>query len=452
MMRNLIALFSLGLCMPAMAVNVLSTNFDPHKYDLGRDSILSGDFGYTSNELVQDVGNVPGNRSFGFLNFKYQSADSSNTYKGFEVVSKVNDQQVLEYSIKEALLEFRYSRSRVALGRTNLEWSHVDKIWGLGKVNNRINFNHFEPGQEGLVGVFYDEKLSNGFNIGLFGSLVYVPEMSQGMVVDNSKGTIECRTAWCDAPSPSARIDNRDVPIYYNVNYPDVEDVVFKPSFGMQMGYSYEKFHMNAFYLKKPENEISVLAEIVVEPDVSQIDVDVTPQFYYHDVKGGNLELQVTDNLKIFGSGISTIPNKYPTGDNPYIQYTGIKPKKKREDYLSGGAAYSNGDLKVQLGYIARVSEFDTESDILVNYPRWNQAAHFSFSKYFSRKIFVALDHKYDMLTEDRLTMFKTSYSFGPSVVASLGVNVIGTNPSEESFWTKFENNDSVYSSLKYTF
>ena len=109
-------------------------------------------------------------------------------------------------------------------------------------------------------------------------------------------------------------------------------------------------------------------------------------------------------------------------------------------------------NLRSHLGYIARVSEFDTENDILVNYPRWNQAVHFSASKDFSRKIFVHLDYKYDMLTEDRLTMFRTSYSFGPSVVASFGVNVIGTNQSEESYWTKFENNDSVYSSLKYSF
>ena len=157
-------------------------------------------------------------------------------------------------------------------------------------------------------------------------------------------------------------------------------------------------------------------------------------------------------NTKLYASAISIVPEKIPDSDIPYIEYTSIKPRKLQEDYLSGGAIYDNGSFKTHLGYIARVSEYDRENDVLAGYPRWNQAGHIALDFSLTRKIGVMLDYKYDILTEDRLTMFKTSYRFGPNVVAAMGVNIIGTNPDEESFWSQYENNDSVYSSFKYTF
>lgn len=448
-------LLALLMCMtgPAFAVsmNLSSTNYNVEK-DSKLDSVLTGDFAFQYSDFVEDVGDVTGNRHHGSLNIQYKSFSDENVYKSLHLKSRINDQEVLQYSIKEALVEKRYSNSRLALGRTTLNWSYQDQIWGLGKINNRVNFDYFEPGQEGLVGVFYDKKYKNGFDISAFGSFVYIPELSQGMVIDKDKGTITCKTKWCNAPNASAEIQDKDVPIYYDVNYPDVSDVVQKYSVGLKVGYTYGPLHMNTFALRKPENSLSVLAEVVAEPDLSVINVEVTPQFYYHDVRGGNVELSLNDHLKIYGSGVSVNPNSYPDGERQLIEYTGIKPNKKAEDYLGGGAIYNDGDIKAHAGYIARVSDFDIEEEVLVEYPRWNQAMHLAFSKNITRKLFVGLDYKYDMLTEDRLTMFKSSYSVRPSVVATFGVNIIGTNEDKDSFWSKYENNDSVYSSLKYTF
>jgi hypothetical protein len=378
--------------------------------------------------------------------------NSENTYKGFEIKTRINNEEILQYSLKEAVIDFRYSNSRLALGRTSLDWSYADKIWSLGKINNRINFDYFEPEEEGLIGIFYDKQYKSGIDVSLFTSFVYVPETSQGLVIDKDNRAVTCKTAWCDAPVSSTDLDGKDVPIYYDVNYPDISDAIFRYSAGLKFGAQMGQFYASAYYIRKPENEVSVAAEISAPPNVSEINVEVTPQFYYHDVKGANLEFRINEEAKLYASSISIVPEKYPDGDEPYIQYTGIKIKKKKEDYISTGLIYDNGDLKSHLGYIARVSDFDTENDVLVNYPRWNQAIHVSGSKKLTRKVFVHLDCKYDMITEDRLAMFKTSYSFGPSVVASLGVNIIGTNQSKESYWTKFENNDSVYSSLIYSF
>lgn len=452
---QLALVFSLGNTYAIdLDVNETSVNYNPkEKRSFFKRNNFSGDFGIQTNGLVQNVGEVPGNKYYGEMEFRYQYKSEKNNYIGLEFDSRINDEDVFEYSLSEAVVEFNFSRSRLALGRTNLEWSYTDNVWGLGKINNRKNFDYFEPGREGLVGFFYDHKFLNGLDISLFASGVYIPEMSQGLIVDKERGTIQCRSAWCSAPSASAEVEGRRVPIYYNVKYPDASDVVFRHSVGFRLGFALdEKFYMSFYQLHKPENSTSVTAEVSVEPDLSVINAEVTPQFYYHDVRGTNVEYRFNNHIKLYASGISTIPNNTPDSDEPLIKYTGIKPKKKKETYLSSGIFYKNLDWSAHAGYIARISEFDTESDILVDYPRWNQAINIGIKKKFTRKIQVALDLKYDMLTEDRLTMFKTDYFISPSIVAALGVNVIGTNKSKESFWSKYENNDSLYSSLKYIF
>ena len=56
------------------------------------------------------------------------------------------------------------------------------------------------------------------------------------------------------------------------------------------------------------------------------------------------------------------------------------------------------------------------------------------------------------MLTDDRLTMLKATYSYKPNIVGSLGMNMIGTDENQKSFWSDYKNNDSVYGSVKYKF
>ncbi len=155
---------------------------------------------------------------------------------------------------------------------------------------------------------------------------------------------------------------------------------------------------------------------------------------------------------RAYVGALSITPNTYPDGFDPKIVYTGLKPKKKKEDYIGWGTFYTGERLKGALHYVARVSEYNLDNDTLVEYPRWNQAWNISLSSLITRKINVAFDYKYDMLTEDRLTMFSASYIVSPYMLASAGVNMIGTKGDGKSYWSDFTNNDSVYGSLKVKF
>jgi hypothetical protein len=418
------------------------------------DSLLTGDVSFTSNQWLEEVGEVVGNKHFGEFNLDYKSSVQNEMNKTFSFKSRVNDQEQLMFSIPEANIEYVFGNSRLVLGRTILDWGMLDGNWGLGKLNNRVNFDGFEPRQEGLTGIALNYfNRDTGFKVSVFGSVLYVPETNPGVKIDKENGTITCQNPWCKAPAPTADIgDGKIIPIRYDVEYPEISDVVFRYSIGARIGYDKGAYAIEAYQMVKPENQLSVTAEIAYDAQETKIFANITPQFYYHNVTGMDLKIRPTKYLTAYGSAYRVVPNKYPDGNEPYIQYTGLKPQKKMEEYAGTGLIFNNDKVSASVNYIARISDFDIENDPLVEYPRWNQAYHFNFSTRLTRKLSVAFDYKYDMLTEDRLTMYKANYELRPNVMVSLGANIIGTSDANRSYWSDFTNNDSFYTSFKYIF
>ncbi|MEX0799510.1 MAG: hypothetical protein WD025_08695 [Bacteriovoracaceae bacterium] len=446
-----------GALAAGMSSNIyssrLSTDFDSKAFKKDKNSNLSGDFTMRNNQLVEEVGDVVGNQYWGDLNLEYSSGGGHDLIKKFSMSGRVNNEEQLLYSIPEAYLRYKWDESTLTFGRSVLEWGYLDALWGFGKINNRKNFDFYEPGLEGLTGIMYQREAS-GMSFSLFGSLVYVPEMNPGQNYDEDKGTVTCQNPWCRPQAQTAPIDeDNEVPIFYNIEYPEVTDVVFRYSAGAHLALDLGPVEIEAYGVRKPENQVSVMAEVYYENESQMAFVDVTPQIYYHDVLGANMKVKLADQITAYGGGMSVTPNTYPDGsDHEIIEYTGLKPKKKKEDYLGAGAFYENERLKGGIHYVARVSPYDLEDDLLVEYPRWNQAYNINISSLLTRKLSVAFDYKYDMLTEDRITMFSGSYNVSSNMMASAGVNMIGTSDDVDSFWSDFSNNDSVYASLKYQF
>lgn len=432
--------------------NSISTKLSkPENKDHSR-SNFTGDVSFQSNQLVEDVGEVVGNKYYGQININYLANEGGDFEKKFELRSRINDQEQLMYSVPEAYLKYRFGNNEMTLGRSILKWNELDREWGFGKLNNRINFDGFNPGQEGLTGFALNHKNPNGFNASVFGSILYIPEMNPGQKIDKDKGTVTCENPWCKPQSSTADVEGKDVPIFYNVNYPEISDVVFRYSIGGRIGYEDKTKSIHGFLMRKPENQISVSAEVAYENDNQRVFADITPQFYYHDVAGLDAKYKLSEKITAYGSFLRISPNSNPDGNQPYIEYTGIKPNKKNEEYMGTGIGYNSEKFQAKLNYIARTSEFNISNDSLVEYPRWNQAYNINLLAHITRKLSVGFDYKYDMLTEDRLTMFNANYAFKANMLISVGANTIGSNGKSESYWSDFVNNDTLYSSFKYTF
>jgi hypothetical protein len=412
---------------------------------------FTGSIGGVSNQIATDVGDVDGNRYNMDLSFDYHSQKYNELERRLTLNALVNDQNTTMYSVNEAFVSHKWGRSELKIGRAILDWSDVDSHWGFGKLNNRQNFTGFEPGQEGLVGLTFSRRYDNGIRFHLFATPLYVPEMNPSLIIDKESGTVTSANPWAKPPAATARLEGRDIPIFYDVNYPEISEVVFKPAAGLNFGWASKHWDAGVYYVRKPENQLSTTVDISYNTGDDVINARVTPQFFYHDIYGGNLRWKNHD-VTVYASAIAIRPMEYPVGDPLVTQYTQIEVEKRREDYVGGGISKENDRYGMGFDYVARLSPFNKEEDILAEDPRWNQAVSGWFRYRLNRFFQVSADVKYDMLTTDRLTMVKVSYFPSRNLVLNVGVNMIGTPPDGRSYWSPYTNNDAVYAGMRYLF
>ena len=422
---------------------------------------IEGYFGGMTNQINRDIGDVPGNRYNGDMRFTYHEDSPYKVERKFDFSALVNDQSLTMYSLQEAYVVNRgvltsydsvhKTGDQLRFGRQNLDWSGMDATWGLGKINNRRNFNFFEPGQEGLAGVAYEFKAENGFFFKVFGSGLFVPELNPGLDIDKENNTIRSRNAWAKPPARSTQIAGNETPIQYIVDYPKISEVVNRGTLGASVGVETEHWAPSLYFIRKPENQLSTQVEVALAEDSNSVKAFVKPQFYYHDVFGGNLKYRNRD-VEAYVSGIASFPNTFPDGSQRATTYTELKTEKRREAYLGGGLSKVNDKYGVGVNYIARVSPFDRDSDSLATDPRWNQAVNAFLMRSFGRKFKVMGDIKYDMLTTDRLVMLRGGYNVSKQLLMTMGLNMIGTPNDGKSYWSPYTNNDAVYAGLRYVY
>jgi hypothetical protein len=421
----------------------------PRQTELGSEYQFK--LGFQYNQLVEDVGDVVGNEHQTDANFSYHSDPSLSFTKNFDVKARLNSADQLMFSLSEAYLDFKFKNSNLSFGRVPLDWSKTDEIWGFGMLNNRVNFDFFEPGQEGLIGAWFKKRPKKGFQFDSFISFLYAPEMNPGLTIDNDTGEVICDNPWCKPPASEAEpTPGNTIPVRYSVDFPEITDVVLRYSVGMRMGYKWDKFEVSGFFMRKPENQISITAEVVVEPDNSVVNAFVTPQFYYHNLYGGRLDYNPNKNWNVYAAALSTNPSETPDGNVPNIDYTELKIEKRSQHYVATGVNANFLHLRTGINYIARTSDFDIEEDLLVEYPRWNQAVNVYLQMQLTSRMRTKFDFKMDTLTNDRLTVFDLAYQMSPTVATKAGVRMIGSD--NLSFWSDFQNNDSVFGGVDVLF
>lgn len=416
---------------------------------------IQGHLGGLSNQVSDNVGNVPGNRYNADFEFDYNRSVINTTrteMEGrFHVASLVNDQSLAMYSVQEAYIGSHFdSKNHIRVGRSILPWSEVDKTWGFGKLNNRRNFDYFTPGQEGLVGLLLERNSTNGMKYKFFASGLYVPETNPSLDIDKRAGTIKSRHPWADVPASRANVEGVMMDVKYNVDYPQINEVIYRYTGGANVGWENKHWVVDNFFMRKPENSTTPQVDVNVDFVGKVVNADITPKFYYHDLYGSTLKYRNLD-YEMYFSGIAVRPNTIPDVDEK-VRYTEIKNKKRREDYVGGGISKSNDLYTVAFNYVARLSPFDRLKEDLAQDPRWNQAVNIFVLRNFGQHYSLSSDLKYDMLTNDRMAMFRATYRPTKDLQMNVGVNLIGTPSNGKSYWSPYTNNDSIYGGLRYVF
>ena len=286
---------------------------------------IQGHLGGMSNQINRDVGDVPGNRYNGDLNFSYHKNNAYEYERKFNFSALVNDQSLTMWSLQEAYVgkqgvfrsynHVEKTGDQLKFGRQILPWSTIDSTWGFGKLNNRKNFDGFEPGQEGLIGLGYENKSSSGFYWKAFGSGLYAPEMNPGLDINKDDETITTRNAWANPPASTTDIDGNETPIRYIVDYPQINEVIYRYTVGANIGWENKHWVADGFLVRKPENQLSTQVEVALADDAASVKAFVKPQFYYHDVFGGNVKYR-NAYVEVYVSGMANYPNTITDGNH----------------------------------------------------------------------------------------------------------------------------------------
>jgi hypothetical protein len=417
--------------------------------------VIEGHLGALSNQASQQVGNVPGNRYNADFEFNYSknvgTPQTNELERKFHVASLVNDQSLAMYSVQEAFVGGNLtSKDHIRFGRQILPWSDVDKIWGFGKLNNRRNFDYYTPGQEGLIGLLYERKSSNGMRYRTFVSGLYVPETNPTLDINKKSRSITSRSPWADTPATRSDVQGTMMDVKYDVDYPQFKDVIYRYTVGANIGFESKHWVVDNFVMRKPENTQTPDVEVNVDFVNKIVSANIDPRFYYHDVYGSTIKYRNLD-VEMYLSGMAVRPNEFPDVDEQ-VRYTEIKNKKRREDYVGGGISKSNDLYTLAFNYVARLSPFNRNKDDLSQDPRWNQALNIFFLRNFGSHYSLSADGKFDMLTTDRLLMVRAIYNVSKELQMSAGVNMIGTPADGKSYWSPYTNNDAVYGGLRYVF
>lgn len=411
------------------------------------ESSFNGKIAHQNNQVGGNIGNRKGNRHFTQADFSYLKNRPEGTSHTVLTTARFTDANEFMFSVPEANISDSFKNVRFQVGRFVIPWSPMDKVWSLGYLNNRRNFTFYDPGQEGLTGIGATYNHNSGFYASTFASAIYIPELNPSSAVKDGKVT--SKNIWATIPPTSAMINGVNTPISYYLEQPDLSKIIFRGSYGQQIGYQNEHFDWNAFYMLKPENNIRAAGDARLTPN-GQIIANITAKLYYHELFGTTATLKYND-FKTYLSFFRIDPKNSPVNDPLLVQYVKIETELERRDYAGFGVSKEGSRYKTGANWIALLSSPKASQDLLGNKSRFREALNYFLTINITEKLKNTFDMKLDFIKGDKIFMEDLSYDFGKGWVGSFGFNLIDA-PSDNSFWSAFRSNDAVYGSASYSF
>ncbi len=371
-----------------------------------------------------------------------------------------NDQDY-QYSVPQAFMSYSTYRDQVSIGRKLVTWSPFDAYWGLGVVNSMQGISLLGSKQEGLVGLHWDHSFLSGIDLSFFGSMLYVPSMNPK--IECVDGKVKSKAEWVKLPPTKTVVNEKMLPLYYTLDRPKTDDVVLQESLGLRLAKNWKSGAISSFVLYKPENVLRNNADAFLARDYEKVMVRVRPQVNHHIVYGMDAH-QMIGRVGI-NSGVTVID---PNGDlkasmipdgpvlmendrtNFETEYYKIEPSYQRQGYFHLASNLRNDILGVSLNYLHLLTDYDNKTSFGEG-AKWKRAVGLSCDYDFTDNFNVLLDLKYDLSVRDNVLKHEYSYRFASAVTWAMGVEVLRA-PRNDSYWSSYRSNDTLYSNLGYRF
>ncbi len=412
---------------------------------------VDGAIRFQNNRMFgTEIGDIEGNHYYSGFDLNYHDRRNRSLKKTFEFSSRITDADEFIYSISEANIEKNFKLSNgnhhsVFAGRKVLRWNDLDQIWGLGVLNNRQNFTFYDPGQEGLAGLGYSLKAANGFKVSLFASYVYIPELNPGLEVEDGKAI--GKSPWANVPPATYEVvDGELVDMRYTIQMPGMSETVFRYTGGFKFGFETDYWDINAFYMRKPENQPRIIAYANMYTPLTSptgekyIEADIIPEFMYENIVGGDAALNIAD-YQLTVSGLMIIPDQLQFSNDPTFE-----TKRFRKTYGGVGITKANSSISLGAHYLRLLS---IEGDPNDDKQKFINALNLNLNALLYKRFSIGFDYKYDFSSLDQVIQNELAFRIEKNITISAGYKLIAA-PNDKSFWAGFRDRDMAYTNLTY--
>jgi hypothetical protein len=366
----------------------------------------------------------------------------------------------------------------VTVGRQKRHWSRLDEEFNLGVWQPQLRWDYLQPQQEGLIGVFFDWRVSSSVRLTFLTSPLSIPD--QGPNFQLRRGQFISANRWFVPPQSRLSLFQgtdyaKDGPLYFELERPSEEQLVMHSTLGAGLHLQGSgPWWMDVNYAYKPRNQIHLGVECSLcgqLPSLSGAPVEVTAVVHPR---------VVMHNVLTVESGFERMD------DRGWLSLTADKPSASGfpadfeeaplDSMLIAGAAYqhylSPGDFWppswLKLAYMQLFTLDETDRHGLVD----SDQVQSSLDRYPYRQL-AALEWKI-LVRQRRLSRLEinTRYSYsiperGSWLAASIdfmqdrfiygfGVDVLGAEVDADSrdagLFSRYRSNDRVYGGVSYVF
>ena len=370
------------------------------------------------------------------------------------------DNNALNYSVQEAYGVYQRDDVSLTIGRKILDWNTNEKYWSLGYLNATQSFTLLSTEEEGVTGAILKKRFGD-FSFEILGSYLFVPQINPS--IDFKNGEVESRSEWMRLPPRRTVVNGLEVPISYQVTDYKIDKIVFNKSLGANLGYDWTGGGISAFAIYKPENKLRVNASAYYDNlNTGKVIVTADPTINHHAYYGAQLHHAFGD-IKARG-GLSYIDPNAKLGKDFLVdlsnarktfssQYFNINPRYDKEAYATASLIYDkHRKYKISLNYIHLLSSnIRGNDDFFSDTVRWKSTFGGGIHYYFNDSFDAAVDLKYDVIRKDNIVKGEVKYNYYQKVYVALGLEILKA-PDNNSYWSYYRTNDTLYSTIGFIF
>lgn len=350
-------------------------------------------------------------------------------------------------SVSQAYGTYDHGRTELHVGRKYLPWNDQEAFWAIGEINPMRGFSWLETEREGIMGLHFRRK--QWLEVGGFVSPMNIPQINPSFTTESGKVT--GLNEWAQEPPRAVRFRGQDIPVYYDVDRPDVQDVVFHPGAGIDIGHRWNGGRVVAYGAYKPENQIRVNATGFYEQTsiAERAFVRTRPFMAYHQIIGGGVE---HSGQNFFGKVHYDTIRPIAKNDQKFeFESLKIEPTYNPEHYLTASSGYQNDFYQLSLHTIVRTKGVVDNTTAFSKKPKWERALGLETKLLFSDRLSLRFLGRRDIKNSDVTLHSEFEWKIRKHVWLQVGLEMIDS-PSDVSFWSPYRTNDTMTTAIGWLF